>query len=123
MGHQGMREVKVRRSDLLGKVKANREKHKSNYEKAIAVYKQEAVEAIQKLLDDAKAGDIRHGVSLVKPEQHLEEYDQAIQMLEMSVDDEVRLDQSEFAQYVMDKWAWARAFENTTMSYASKFRA
>lgn len=117
-----MREVKVRRLDLLTTVSQNRHRHAENYKKAIEVYKQEAVESIEKLLSDAKAGDIRHSISLVKPEQHLEEYDQALLMLQMSVDDEVTLTTEEFAQYVMDKWSWARQFEQATMSYASKFR-
>jgi hypothetical protein len=106
----------------LTKVKQNREQHAATYDKAMQVYREEAIAEIEKLLADAKAGEIRHAISMTKPEKHLAEYDQAITMLEMSVDDVIELDEVEFAQYVMDKWSWATTFERSTVSYAAKFK-
>ena len=45
------------------------------------------------------------------------EYDQVIDMLDMSVDSEIELTHSEFRQYVRDEWGWSEMFNTTAVNY------
>jgi len=53
----------------------------------------------------------------VFPMNQTPEYDQAIRMLEMSVEDEVELTAGEFSQFVMDRWHWKQQFSATNSAY------
>jgi hypothetical protein len=118
-----MKKVKVKKAELLEILQNNRDVHKDVYEKAVSVYREEAIDKLKKMLKAAKdGGKIEHGLDMVEPVHHLDDYDRAIQMLEMSVDDVVELEQIEFANYVQDKWVWGDVWKASTMSYAAKFR-
>jgi hypothetical protein len=55
------------------------------------------------MLADARDGKpIRRSVTLTEPSNHTQDYDRALQMLEMSVDDMVILDTEEFEHFVLD---------------------
>lgn len=56
---------------------------------------------------------VRTKTELLVPEDHTDEYDQLLEMLAMSVDDEVELTAQEFAQYVRDDWSWKHQFTRT----------
>lgn len=47
-----------------------------------------------------------NGLNILAPEDHTDEYDKAIGMLEMSVDDTVLITHDEYRQYVLDEWFW-----------------
>ena len=126
-----MRDVKVRRLELLGKIKANREKHLEEYDEAIDGYKAAAIEEIDRAVaklknrvEELERGEVIHlaGVSfkLPVPQNHVKDYDQAITMLEMRVDDELTIRADEFACYVMDDWEWMHDFKAVTRNYSNR---
>jgi hypothetical protein len=126
-----MRKVKVKREELLVKVKANREKHVAEYEEAVIGYKEEAIRAVDKVMGhlktrihDLEAGEVLylHAVAfdLEVPQNHSKDYDQVIEMLTMSVDEELEIQSDEFACYVMDDWDWKQDFLHTNRKYLSK---
>lgn len=75
--------IKVKKAELLDKVRQNREDHAKDYTEAMIAYKEEAIKALEILLTAAKTGDIRHTIDVVKPREFLKDYDRAIKMLEM----------------------------------------
>lgn len=102
-----MNTVKVKREDLLTKVRANREAHRKLFLQAQANYRKFVIAELDRMLDDAKTGrQIRRSIDLVQPQDHTSDYDRPIIMLEMSVDDTIILDATEFDQYVRDVWNW-----------------
>ena len=124
-----MREVKVNRQDLLTKVRENRALHVSEYRAACEGYKEQAIARIDEIaaelrekIANLKAGKmidlvaVRFGLDA--PRSYEKSYDQAIAMLEMSVDDEITLTDHEFAQYVLDDWEWQEHFKTETASYS-----
>lgn len=126
-----MREVEVRKVDLLTVLKKNREQHVKDYLEACAGYKEAALAKIEDVSSELKAriGRLKDGqvIALVALQFNLEvpksfekAYDQAIVMLEMSVDDTVTLEESEFAQYVMDDWEWKEQFTMSNRRYSNK---
>jgi hypothetical protein len=116
-----MREVTVKREKLLEKIKENRENHQEAFELAIEAYRKAAIEELEAMLAEAREGKrIRRKVSLVEPVNQTREYDQAIMMLEMSVDEEITLQEHEFACFVMDRWRWKEQFAKTASSYLNE---
>jgi hypothetical protein len=114
-----MNAVKVKREDLLTKVRANREAHRELFLRAQASYRNFVIEELDRMLADAKAGRrIRRSIDLVQPRDHTSDYDRVIMMLEMSVDDTIVLTAGEFDQYVCDVWSWSRYDATTLGEYA-----
>jgi hypothetical protein len=114
-----MNTVKVKREDLLTKVRANRDAHRDLFLKAQANYRKLIIQELDRMLADAKAGrKIRRSIDLVQPRDHTGDYDRTIMMLEMSVDDTIILDANEFDQYVRDVWAWTQYDGATLGEYA-----
>jgi hypothetical protein len=100
-------------------VRTNRDSHRELFLKAQEGYRKLVIEELDRMLADAKAGrPIRRSVSLTEPSDHTKDYDRVIAMLEMSVDDTVTLDASDFDRYVLDNWDWSRFALSTNTSYA-----
>lgn len=123
-----MREVKVKREDLLKKVKENRVTHIKEYREAVEGYKSAAIAELakgmiqlKKQVDDLETGEMIRlstvSFNLAVPQDHTKDYDQVIAMLEMSVDDTLTIRSDEFACFVMDDWDWKQDFLNTSMLY------
>jgi hypothetical protein len=135
-----MRKTKVRRLEVLEKIRANRARHVADYREAFDQYKIEVERTAQQLrrkLDDhlselikrVTAANIKDGpvpvslplltFNLPVPESHERDYDQAIMMLEMEVEDTVELESDQFACFVMDDWDWKDDFVVTANTYKS----
>ena len=113
-----MNNVKVNRGDLLEILKKNREQHKSVVLTALAGYRADAIAELERSLDNAKRGKrVVLGLSLIEPMDQTREYDRAIRMMEMSVDEQVELTERDFARYVMDEWEWSAQFSATNTRY------
>jgi hypothetical protein len=113
-----MDRIKVKKSELLQTVKANREAHRETFAKACEGYRAKAIATLDAMLADAKAGkQVRQHVGLIEPTDQTRDYDRVIRMLEMSVEDELEISEAEFAQYAMDDWSWKRQFTQTTAMY------
>ena len=106
-----MENVTVNKVELLEKIRANREDHRRIFEEALAGFQAKVTQELDKMVVRASRG-IRESVaiSIRAPEDHTRDYDRVIAMLEMSVEDEISLTQSNFAQYVMDDWDWQGRF-------------
>jgi uncharacterized protein YecA (UPF0149 family) len=125
--------VKVNRTELLDKLRANREKHETDYTEAVTGYRAERTEELHKLLTklqdswnlsmtDPTSEEVQLSfhVSLNAPRQYLEDYDESIMMMEMSTDDIIELTKQDFATLVMDRWKWKLDFTTSNVRYASK---
>ncbi len=53
------------------------------------------------------------------PENHLEDYNRVIDMLDFSVADKVSLSSTDFDAYVRNNWTWRSSFLNTNAGYAN----
>ena len=117
-----MYNVKVKKSELLEKIKSNHLNHKLAYEEAFEGYKKTMQNILEIQLDLVKKGAvIRVEVFAIPiPQDHSVDYERAIMMLEMSVDDKLEVSEEDFRMYVMDDWGWKRAFSDTYSIYTSK---
>lgn len=113
-----MNEVKVGRIELVAKLEDNRAKHREIFLDAQEGYREQAIIELDSMLAEAKAGKkIRRAVLLTEPMDQTSDYDRAIAMLKMSVDEHISLSESDFACYVMDEWSWKRQFHMSNVGY------
>lgn len=115
-----MRQVTVKKADLVKVVSDNRAEHRQIFEEAVEGYKKRAIELLEGHIERIRKGKIeRVAVSLPVPEDHTADYDRVLKMLDMSVDDDVTLDETAFAEYVMDDWGWQRQFLTSSSAYSA----
>lgn len=119
-----MKSVKVKKEELLKVIRENLKKHQEAFAAAWAEfvkdYKDLAGKMIEKIDQANPQSKPSMAISLLVPEDHSADYERVIKMLEMSVDEEVRLEQHEASSYLMDEWQWKERWAENTMSYASK---
>lgn len=128
-----MRTIKVKRTELLERIEANRKKHIAEYTEACEGYRVKMHQLIaekiaeltkfdQALTANGGTPDGPHiNTRLTMPKSYEQDYDQVIEMLKMSVDDELTIQSDEFACYVMDRWAW-KENHSQTMDFYGKGR-
>lgn len=115
-----MNDIKVKKSELLDVLKKNRKQHRQIFLEATEGYRKAAIAELDSMLADAKDGrKIRRSLSLTEPQDQTRDYDRAIRMMEMSQDDIIELDESDFAQYVLDDWSWKRQFLFSNSAYSA----
>lgn len=118
-----MKPVKVTRTDLLEKVQANRSAHRSEFIKAQEGYRKIVIEELDKALRDARENrGIRTVIALQPPQDHTEDYDKVIAMLQMSVDEIIEIEEDDFNCYVMDNWQWSAHAKFLNSTYAAGAR-
>jgi hypothetical protein len=114
-----MNTVKVDKAELIKLVKANRDGHRKIFEEALAGYKKQAMKQLDAYIERIDRGDVIAVAFYVPvPEDHTDDYDRVLTMLDMSVDDTIEIDQNAFASYVMDDWQWKKQFLTTNSSYS-----
>lgn len=119
--HNTMNIVKVKRTELLSKIKANRKTHRDLFLKAQVGYRKDVIDELDKMLSDARSGkNMRTSINIPAPEDHSEDYDCIISMLEMSTEKIITISAGEFQMYVMDNWGWKMDVLRTNSFYASK---
>lgn len=113
-----MRTVRIDREEFIAAVEKNRSGHRETFEKALDGYRDRAIHELERRVRHVREGrafDL--AFRLPEPEDHTDDYDCALEMARMSVDEVLELDETEFAQYVMDQWHWKANFVRTTSAY------
>jgi hypothetical protein len=109
-----MRSVKVNKAELLGIVRENKKKHVKEFEESVKDYKKAAIKIAKEHVELAKTGDLEQIAKIKampqKPTSYEKEYDRAIRMLELSVEEELDIESDVFNQLVLDEWAWKNMF-------------
>lgn len=116
-----MHSVKIKRLELLERIKTNRKSHREQFLKAQEGYRQDMIEELDRMLKDARDGKaIRRHISMPEPQDHTKDYDSVIDMLEMSVDEVIEIEQHQFDWFVRDNWDWKARDGVTNAMYAAK---
>jgi hypothetical protein len=112
--------VTVKKDELLKVLEENRAKHRALFEEAQVSYRKRVIKELDRRLEDAKAGrKFNTYISLPVPEDHTEDYDTEIRMLELEVAEEVKISGRQFTQLVMDDWGWKASFTANTVAYTA----
>jgi hypothetical protein len=115
--------VNVAREKLLAALKENLAKHQKDYIQAVINYRialQADLTAALVQASDPNSRLDKIKVDFAHPKSYVNQYQQVIDMLELSVDETINLDSQAFRAYIKDEWSWKGEFEVTNMTYASK---
>ena len=113
-----MKTVTVDKQRLLEILKANKETYLAELVEARKEYTQSTRELLEQALASLTAfKDVT--IMQTAPIDQSYEYDRAISMLELSVDDTVTLDQREFDNYVHNKWQFVQHLSALRTTYAN----
>lgn len=113
-----MQTIKVDKERLLETLKENRDNHHAKYLAACEGYRAKAIELAEQCIDALVEGDvIRVIVNLPLPEDHTEDYNTVIAMLDWDQGDTYELSQSDFEKYVNDDWGWKAVWTQTNSAY------
>lgn len=115
-----MNKVRINKVAFIEKVTANKDQHRAIFEKAQEGYRAFLVKELEQRLDEANRGvKVDRYIRCDEPEDHTEDYEQALLMAELSVDDVLEITQQEFAWYIMDRWTWKQQWVATASTYTA----
>jgi len=115
-----MQDIEVDKGKLLNIMRRNRDAHHAIVLEAQAGFREKVIERLDEMLKMAAEGKkIDINVGLRMPEDHTEEYDTIIGMLELDIHDTVELDMSQYKPWVQDEWGWQRSFTTTNAYYSA----
>lgn len=120
------RKITVERDKLLEKLREGLAKHQKAFAQASEDYAQAAVAFLKDAHDRAAAGDLtnldfsRH---CQKPNSYEKDFNKAIAMIEMSVEEMIILDEKTFGEWVLGEWNWAGTFESYGVAAKSALSA
>lgn len=125
-----MNQTVINRMKLLEIVRENLAKHLSDYAESVQDHLKAMVKIAEhnkkvalKNLKQCKAEKIDDLQSfkgaLPKPSSYEKEYNRAIRMLELSVEENITVEEDVFNQLVLDEWGWKNNFVGTMALYKS----
>lgn len=115
-----MNAIKVKKSELVQRLKANRSKHTTQFDAAAKGYRKRVIEVLTERLKQARSGKLPQLMfNLPMPVDQTKAYDRAIGMLELSVDDIIELEEHDYQQYVLDEWNWSAATTASNTFYTT----
>lgn len=117
MAREGLT-INVDKDQLTQTLVANREKHGAAYQKAKAGYIKVTTKQLEEYVERLANGEllVQRFIN-APPEDHTDDYDDAISMMEWSLNDRIELTQSQFKQYVQDDWGWKESWITSNTAY------
>lgn len=115
-----MNEVRVNKNELIEILTKNRAEHRDLFLEAQKKYRLIMVRMLDEELMMARNEQPFNVVNLVRvqaPQDHTADYDRALLMLRMSVDDAIVIDRREFTNFVQDRWGWSKGWADTVKGY------
>lgn len=116
-----MKNITVSKADLITKITSNRAKHAQEYTEAHAGWRTAVLEALAKaqttFADTEDTSCLYDAYRLAKPEDHTDDYDRVLGMLDWDESDRVVLSDSDFARFIQDDWEWSHGFRAQSSAY------
>lgn len=123
----GLSVVRVRKGELLLRLRENRGKHAHEADAAAVAFLARLAADSRSLVAAYEASDEREvrrlfeGIkAITTPQTYLQDYDRVIGMLAMSVSDEVEITEEQYRHFVLDEWEWSRHFKTINASYGAR---
>lgn len=117
--------VKIPKNELMDRMVENRANHIRDVKelrRARRLEIQEKLEEVLAKMASKKKWQPKQSYQFPLQQSYEEEYDRAIQMVEMTTDEVIELTEQQFDQLVLDNWGWKHEMVSNTMRYAGKMR-
>lgn len=125
--------VIVERKRLQDTLRTNRETHKTEFKESMEGFESARLDLIYKVKEQAGLASERNNKAnrqkvheaynefsrLEKPQDHSDDYTQAIALMEWETREQVELSVEDFERFVRDNWSWQRGFKASLRAYTS----
>lgn len=111
--------IYVRKEELLKKLEEKLKLHKIVYDESIKAFKKNYVNHLKKLIKKSDKNKFERYINLEQPTNHEDDYKTAIKMIKMSCRNEIELTNTEFNQYILNKWDWMPNFRMAYLANCS----
>jgi len=103
----------------------NKAKHQAMFEEAMEGYRKDAENQLQEQLSLLESGKVPKFIRVMvnRPDNHSDEYDRAVQMLDHHEGKHLDLNTEEYATLVQNDWAWMRAWLVSNSGYSASAAA
>ena len=130
-----MSRVKVKKEDLIKVLGTNKDVHQKEYDEAYSGYLQLCIEALEERLELVKsAAKVEKDEPEVEftmyfedvhnpPVNHVDDYQNVIDMLEVGENEEVVIGMDEYLKYYKNNWQWRAGWELSNKAYVDKFHS
>lgn len=113
--------VRVDKAQLQETLRINRDAHEADFNEVWELYRQKLIDALQELIDEAKAAEhgkknLTYSAYVHTPENHTKDYDRIIDMVAMDNSDSIELSEQDYSWYVLDNWDWKERYNLTSSS-------
>lgn len=115
------RTILLKRTNLMAKIKENKEAHIKDYEEAVIAYRKEAAEQLENQRKALEEGKLDIKLNLVEPVNKAEEYDKTWEMFDWEIKEDIELSQQEFREYVQDEAPSTIHSKVMNATYKAKF--
>lgn len=114
--------TKMKKSDLIAKVESGLEEHKRQYERALKGWMEQMQAASETVIERVRDGSLKAFPKEFRdlmqiPELHVSDYEAALQMLKMTVEEEITLEPEDFDQLVLGNWEWKERWAASNSRY------
>lgn len=112
--------IRVNRQDLIEKITASRDEHKSIFDQAQVEYRKKVIEVLDRRLKAARdGGKINTYIQLPEPVDYSARFDEVLEQLRWDTRDEIDLPPIDFNRFVLNQWEWRQEFAANTASYVA----
>jgi hypothetical protein len=124
--------MSFRKAEVIETLKKNRAEHEEIYNEAVEGYREKFIEALNETIKmvEEKRNELREKRlpssylespinRLRSPSNSLKEYDTVLEMLELTPDETIVLDQDQYNCYMKDNWYWMKEFLTTNSAYSA----
>jgi len=118
-----MDKVKVQKTELVAALTKNRDQHAKDYKEALGGYYMQAEKEFEAKLVKIKAGEkfSTYFKDLAKPQYHIKEYNDVIDMLGVSSDETVYISMEDYLKYYKNEWDWQASWSLSNSGYATLY--
>jgi hypothetical protein len=119
-----MNTVTVNKEDLIAILTTNRDKHLAEYTEAYEGYKLLAIKALEERLELIKSGEkfnVYFGDITAIPENHVDDYQNVIDMLSICSDTSVQITMEDYQKYYKNNWAWVHSWALSNKMYVDAY--
>ena len=119
-----MDKVKVNKEDLISILKTNRDQHGKDYNDAVGGYLMTVEAELKKTLRKVRKGEEfdLYFRDLSKPDSHVKEYNDVIDMLSVSKDDDVNISMEDYLKYYKNEWNWCVSWSSQNTGFLMHYR-
>lgn len=115
-----MDNVTVEKSILIQELEKNYTAHKQEHQEAYEAWRTAKLIELKNWREAlSHSEEIPEHSTLMRPVSYAKEYERAIKMVKMSVDEQIYLTQRDFSRYIMDEWEWVDTFNSVNSFYKS----